>query len=47
MKIVSPSFNLDYGLDINQIENKLKKINKVYEIQIKIKRQFLFLRGGF
>ena len=47
MKIVSPSFNLDYGLDINQIENKLKKLIRYSEPNKNKKTIFIWPEGVF
>ncbi len=46
-KIVSPSFDLDYGLNINQIENKLKKLIRYSEPDKEKKTIIIWPEGVF
>ena len=47
IKIISPNFNLEYGLNINQIENKLKKLIRYSEPNINKKTIFIWPEGVF
>jgi apolipoprotein N-acyltransferase len=47
VKIISPNFKLEYGLDINEIEKKLKKLIRYSEPQNEKKTLFIWPEGVF
>ena len=47
IKIISPNFELEYGLSINQIENKLKKLIRYSDPQNDKKTLFIWPEGIF
>ena len=47
VKIISPNFELEYGLNINQIENKLKKLIRYSDPQNNKKTIFIWPEGIF
>ena len=47
VKIISPNFKLEYGLNINQIEKKLKKIIRYSEPSSETKTLFIWPEGIF
>jgi len=47
IKVVSPNFDLKYGLSIKEIENRIKKLAKYSEPNKKIKTLFIWPEGPF
>ena len=45
VKVVSPNFNLEYGLSVNEVENRLKKLVRYSEPNKNIKTLFIWPEG--